>query len=598
MLSSHESVLVAVIGAAFFLIVTGRIPIELTALLALLALAFSGLVTSEQALSGFSSSVVITLIGLFVITKALEETGVIWRIAEKLNSVGKGSEVGLITLFMATGAGLSLIMNNVAAGAVLLPAAVRVARISGVRASKLLLPVSFGTLVGGMTTYLTTANIVMSTLLHERGLEGLGMLDFIPTGGLIVLAGLVYMALIGRRLLPDRESITTTVIPTDLQQTYHLDERMWEVRVLPQSRLANRPLRESEIGETLGLTVLAIWHGRQTTFSPEPEHLVQPGDYLLVLGRKERVDELLKWGTSLHDDDAAQNHMQEFHIDLVEMIIPPRSTAIDQTLTQLALRERFGVTVVALWRGGRSYRTDVGKMTLQVGDAMLVVGQPERLKRLAEDRRFLFFTQDFPTISLRSWRPLITVLITAIVLTIAILDLLSLPLVMLAGAVAMVLTGCLQMQDFYQAVEWKVIFVVAGMLPLSIAVAETGLADRIGSALVNALAGYGPLVMVAGMFSLTVLVTQIIGGQVSALLVGPIAINTALQMQISPQAMAVAVAIACSTAFLTPVAHPVNMLMMGPGSYRSSDFFKVGVGMTIVVLLALTAGMALLWGIR
>jgi di/tricarboxylate transporter len=252
---------------------------------------------------------------------------------------------------------------------------------------------------------------------------------------------------------------------------------------------------------------------------------------------------------------------------------------------------------VALWRGGRSYRTDVGKMTLQVGDAMLVVGQPERLKRLAEDRRFLFFTQDSPPDPLRSRRPLTTMLITAIVLTTAILDLLPLPLVMLAGAVAMVLAGCLQMQDFYQAVEWKVIFVVAGMLPLSIAVAETGLADRIGSALVDGLAGYGPLVMVAGMFSLTVLVTQIIGGQVSALLVGPVAINTALQMQISPQAMAVAVAIACSTAFLTPVAHPVNMLMMGPGSYQSSDFFKVGVGMTVVVLFTLVAGMALFWGI-
>ncbi|HLA42594.1 MAG TPA: SLC13 family permease, partial [Aggregatilineales bacterium] len=263
MLSANEIVLIIIILTTLALIAFSHIAVELIALLILLVLNFSGIIDSGQALSGFSSTIVITLIGLFVITHALEETGVIQWVATKLNRIGGKSEVRLITLFMAAGAMLSLVMNNVAAGAVLLPAVVQVAQVSKVRASKLLIPMSFGTLIGGMATYLTTANIVMSELLRDRGLPGLNMLDFIPTGGLIVIASVVYMVLVGRRLLPERESITQTTTRENLQQTYKLDERMWSVRVSPKSRLANTRLSESKIGEELGLSVLAISHGRQ-----------------------------------------------------------------------------------------------------------------------------------------------------------------------------------------------------------------------------------------------------------------------------------------------------------------------------------------------
>lgn len=593
-----EIALIAIIFATFLLIVSNRFPVELIALLVLLVLNFSGLVTPAEALSGFSSPVVITLIGLFVITKALEDTGVIHWIAARLNSVGGGAEVRLITLFMAAGATMSLVMNNVAAGAVLLPAAIRVAQISHVRVSKLLIPMSFGTLVGGMATYLTTANIVMSGLLQDQGLAGLGMVDFIPTGGLIVLAGLGYMLLIGRRLLPERESITRTVIQTNLQQTYQLDERMWEVRVLPGSRLAHVHLSESGIGETLGLTVLAIWHGRQAVFSPEPDRLIYPGDFLLVLGRRERLDTLLEWGTDLRHDGSVKNHRRDFSVDLVEVIIPPRSNAIGQTLTHMKLRNRFGVTAVAMWREGRSYRTDVGKMPLQVGDALLVVGTPEQVHQLAEDRNFIVPIRGYPSRPFRPHKAAISLAITALVLLIAIFDLWPLPEVMLAGAAAMVLAGCLKMHEFYEAIEWKVIFLIAGILPLSIAMSETGLANRVGAVLVSTLAGSSPLLLIMGMFVLTTLVAQLIGGQVTALLAGPVAINAALHMNVSPQAMSVAVAIGCSTAFLTPIAHPVNILVMAAGGYNFGDFFKVGLGMTVVTLVTLIVGMCLFWGIR
>ncbi len=597
MLTPYEQQVIVVSGVLLLLIFSGRVKIELAALLTLLTLSFTGLVTSQQALAGFSSPVVITLIGLFIITRGLEETGVIHWIGARLNQIGQSAESKLITLFMAAGAALSLIMNNVAAGAVLLPAAVRVAQISQVRVSKLLIPLSFGTLVGGMATYLTTANIVMSGLLQARGLDGLNMGDFIPTGGLIVLAGLVYMLLIGRRLLPEREPLTKAWISSDLQRTYQLEERMWELRIRPDSRIANATLDASAIGAELGLTVLAIARRRRVFFNPTPDQILLPGDVLLVLGRSERVESLIGWGLDLQADGSDASQRYEADIDLVEVIIPPRSSAIGQTLTQMRFRDRFGIHALALWREGRSYRTDVGKMPLQVGDALLVTGSADAIESLADDANYLVPASGRASRPSRPRKAPLALAITAVVLTIAIFELLPLPQMMLAGAVAMAVTGCLTMQEFYEAVEWRVIFLVAGIFPLSIAIAESGLAERVGGLLVGALAGSSPLILIGGMVLVTMLITQVIGGQVTSLLVGPVAINAALQTQISPQAMSVAVAMACSMAFLTPIAHPVNLLMMGPGGYRVADFFRVGVGITLVTLVTMLIGLALFWGL-
>lgn len=597
MLTLNETLLIAIILGMLALIASNRLQADVVAIVVMLTLAVTRLVTPEQMLSGFSSSVVITLMGLFIVTQALEDTGVIWWIAQRINSVGGGSEVRLVLLFMSVGALLSLVMNNVAAGAVLLPAAVRVGQISNVRLSKLLIPMSFGTLVGGMATYLTTANIILSDLLLQQGLDGLGMRDFIPTGGLIVLAGLAYMLLIGRHLLPARESLTQNLIDRQLHQTYQLEERMWEVQILPGSRLAYTELCESAIGEQFGLTVLAIWRGRRAIFSPALDEEILPDDYLLVLGRKERVDELAAWGAVLSREHPTFNHKYDTSVDFTEVIIPPRSSAIGQTLTDLKHRSQFGLTAVAIWREGRSYRTDVGKIPLQVGDALLMVGPANRVQRLADDRNYLVPSSGYSSMPLRPQKGPWALAITVITLIVAIFELLPLPEAMLAGGIAMVITGCLGMEEAYDAIEWKVIFLIAGILPLSIAMTQTGLAGRLGVGVVNLLGDAPPLVLIAGIFLITTLITQVIGGQVTGLVVGPIAITTALQVGISPQAIAVAVAIGCSTAFLTPIAHPVNILMMGPGGYRFGDFVKAGFGMTLVTLLTLLVGMAVFWGV-
>ena len=290
MLSTDEWLLIGVIVTTLALIASGRVRADLVAILVLVALPIIGLVSFQDALAGVSCSVVITLIGLFMITQALEDTGIVAWIAGRLRRVGGGSEVRLVLLFMAAGSTLSLVMNNVAAGAVLLPAAVQVGREFKVSPSKkLLIPLSFGTLVGGMATYFTTANIILSGILRDEGLGRLGMMDFIPTGGLIVLAGLLFMALIGRHMLPEHEAEGPTRTPATLSKSlydqYQLGERLWDACVGAGLALDGVALCDSRIGAELGVMVLAIVRDQQIILNPAPSQVVHAGDRLTIPGR-------------------------------------------------------------------------------------------------------------------------------------------------------------------------------------------------------------------------------------------------------------------------------------------------------------------------
>lgn len=600
MLSSQEWALIGIMAAALVAIASGRVRADLIALLILIVLPIAGIVSPQEAFSGFSRSAVITIIGLFMITQGLEDTGVVWWVAERLRRIGGGSEPRLILLFMAAGAALSLVMNNIAAGAVLLPAAIRVGRDSKVPASKLLIPLSFGTLVGGMATYFTTANIILSSILHDQGQGRLNMMDFLPAGSLIVLASLLFMGLIGRHLLPTRESVGQSVAGYDLARslydTYQLEERLWQVCVPEQSALAGTPLRLSRIGEELGLTVIGIWRNRHMVFNPEPAETIRPGDHLLVLGREERVLQMKRWGVEIvRANDQLPYTPPDYSLGLTEVLIPPRSSVVGKTLSELRFRARYRLTAIALWREGRSFRTDVGKMPLEVGDALLMIGRPGNIGALAKDRDFLILQSEESQQPRLPHKAKWAALITAGVLLLAILEIVSNAEATLIGAVAMALTGCISLDEAYRAIEWRVVFLIAGMLPLSTAMIHTGLAARLGAALVEVAAPFGPLALVTSLFVLTMLVTQAVGGQTAALMVGPVAVTSAVHLGVNPQATAVAVAMACSAAFLTPVAHPVNILMMGPGGYTFGDFFKVGLGMTLVTFLALLVGMYLFW---
>jgi di/tricarboxylate transporter len=599
-LSGPEYYLLFVMGAALALIVSNRLAPDLVALLVLLALGLSGLLTPEQALAGFSSPAVITIIGLFVITGALERTGVIQWLSERLAALSGHTETRLILVLMSAGALLSLVVNNIAAGAVLLPAALRIARGVGVRPSRVLLPLAFGTLVGGMATLFTTANILLSSFLQEQGLRSLTMLDFLLSGGLVMLAGLAYMVLVGRHLLPARESPMHTAQwqehEPDLSATYQLGERLWEVRVLPNAPLVGRSLSESNLGASLGITVLALLRNQddRDVLPPHPDTQIITHDVLLVLGREERVRQLETPTTHVVPSQRDMRAVPIPSWNTAEVIVAPRSPAIGRTLTSLQFRTNSGLTALALWRGQRSYRTDVGSIPLQAGDALLMIGPEEKINVLANESGYIVprIIKAGPPDPRQGQR---AALIAALAIGASIVRLVPTPEAMLAGAAALVLARCISMEDLYSLVEWRIVFLIAGMAPFSVALQETGLAEKINALVLQTFAPFGALGLIAGFAALTFVIVQVLGGQVTALVVGPLAIAAALRADVNPHAMGVAVSIACSASFLTPVAHPVNLLMMNPGSYTPTDFLRVGSGMSVVCFLALLLSMLLFW---
>src|SRR5664279_2436385 len=554
---------------------------------------------ASKAISGFSQPVVITLLALFIVTRCLDRTGVTRLIARRILAFGGQSEMRLIFLFTATTAILSLFMNNLAAGALLLPSAMDVSRRTGIRPSKLLIPVAYGSLLGGSATYFTTANIIASDLLTTASppQAPLHILDFTPTGGLIALVGIAFVAWLGPRLLPNRlpkpEQAMARRTGSELEEVYQLDERLWEVRIPSGSKAVGKTLAQLDLGERLGIAIVAIWHGRQALFAPSPNQVLQSGDILLTVGREERVSQLTSEGFKVGRENT-NGHVSARGVRFVEVVLTPHSNAEGSTLKELEFRKRYGFTAVALLREGRSYRTDVADMKLKPGDALLAVGSQKRLRTLQADPNFVVLEPDVSDQPVDTNQAILSVVI---VLTAIVASILGAPvfLAMLAAALVVFIVGLLPVEEAYRTMEWQAIFLIAGMYSVSIAIVNTGLAALIGQQVVNLVTPFGPLGLAAGAYLLTAALTQIMGGQVTTLVTGPIVISAAIHLNVSPQAVAVAAAIGCSASFITPLAHPVNILMMGPGNYTFSDFFRLGWGLTIVCFVMLLIGMVLFW---
>ena len=551
------------------------------------------------AISGFSQPVVVTLIALFILTQSLTNNGVMIWLGQRLATAGANSESRLVLLYSLGAALLSLLMNNVAVGALLLPSAIQVSRRAHVRPSKLLIPIAFGTALGGMATYFTTANIVLSNLLEiaEPPQAPLGVLSFLGVGGLAAVAGILYLGFFGHRLLPNREPGPEQTLARrgsdELESLYSLGERLWEARLLPNSLYSGRTLKQTRIGERFGLAVIAVWHGRHAVFTPAATEPLQSGDVLLLVGREERIRQLTQLGFQIGREEEG---ISSLGVTLLELILAPHSAYVGKTVKELNLRRKYGFTVVAIMRRGRSFRTDVGDVPLEAGDSILMIGPPERVRDLRVDPDIIIL-EPVPTnrvISRRRALESVSIFLGGILLA-----LLGVPvyLAVLAAAVASIISGLLPIQEAYRAVEWQVIFFIAGMYAASLAMVNSGLAELIGQSVLHIFSGSGAAGLAAASFLLSALLTQVMGSQATAFVAGPIAITAALKLSVDPQAIAVAAAIGCSASFLTPLAHPVNILMMSPGNYRFTDFARVGLGLLIVVFIAVMLGMILFWRI-
>lgn len=579
-----------IIFTAIVLFATEKLRVDVIALLVLISVTLTGLIDPAQAFSGFANPAVITVWAVYIVSGGLFATGIAGILGERILAIAGHSEVRLIAVLMLGAGLLSAFMNNIGATAVLLPAAVGISRRSGIPLSKLLIPLSFASLLGGnMTMIGTPPNVLASSLLTDRGLPALRFFDFTPTGIVVFVTGIVYMVLIGRHLLPARQ-------PQNVQEAYNLREYFSEVRILEQSKLAGKTLAESRLGSDYDLNVVAIIDVDNNRQIPHRDHRFQAGEILVVEGK---LDDLMRAKESLGIAIEAEHKLElsaftsENEVT-IEAVLAPRSRITGKTLRETHFRDRYGFTALAIHRQGRVILERLRDVRLQFGDTLLLRGRKSQLPALQASEDFLVLEPVNYTSHRLNKAPLAGGILL-LVLALTMFANLHISLAMVIGAVLMVLTGCLTMDEAYQSIDWRSIFLIAGMLPLGLAMENTGTARFLAERIVGLVGPLGPLAVLAGIYILASLITEPMSNAAAAVLMVPIGIDAALSLGADPRPFVLAIVIGASTSFLTPVGHQSNILVMEPGGYRFTDYTKVGAPLNVALLIAIMIFLPLFW---
>jgi len=600
--TSDNALMLAILAATILLFVTDRLRVDMVALLLLLALILTGVVTPAEAFSGFSSPAVITVWAIFIVSGGLFHTGVANMIGDRLLKLAGTSEPRLVGWLMTTVGLMSGIMNNVGATAVLMPAVVSISRKARINASRLLMPLTFGSLLGGMLTLIgTPLNILASDALRMAGQAPFRLLDFAPVGGAALVLGTGYMVLLGRRLLPDisrAEALGKMAGPDlDLIDLYRLGERIFRARVPAASPLIGQTLADSGLREDYGLSVIAVERQGETRRALSKNTVIRRGDVLLVEG----IMDNLEWArvAGLLDLQpeigVVDKDLQSEVIAITEAILSPHSRLVGKTLADIQFHEKFQLIVLAILRDGRPRRTGLADLPLRFGDTLLVQGARQNIRILQREPEFVVLGDVVDGLPLRTKKAPLAVSILGVMLISVAAGWLPIAASALLAVILMVITGCLTMDEAYHSIEWKAVFLVAGTLPLGIAMEKTGTAQFLAGLMVDTVGDMGPMAMIAGFYILTNLLTQFMASPATVVLIAPIAIGAAAQIGSPPHALLMAVATAASAGVLTPVAHQSNILVMGPGGYRFGDYFKVGFILDLLVFAAVLLIVPLLW---
>lgn len=594
--------LVILIGAVA-LFVTEKLRADLVALVVLLALALSGLLTPEESLSGFSHSAVITVIAVFIVSEGLFETGVAQSIGRYVTRIAGRSETRLTVTIMLAVAGLSAVMDNVGGTAVLLPVVVGLARQNDIRPSKLLIPLSFGALQGGLLTLIgRPSNIIVSDAAQKSTGEPFGFFGFTIIGLILLIAGVLYMLLVGRRLLPERavEDKLEAMLAAQRKalEQYHLGERLFEVRVPPKSPLVNLTIEECRLGRTMELNVVGIVRNGDSILNPGPEQRLAADDLLIVQGKLPEVMRL-RWARGVEVEQEI-THLQLEDVlspdyPLVEAVLTRKSSLIGQTLRDVNFRREYGVSVLAIWRGGRPYRTALGNIPLRFGDTLLLQGAQPNIHMLGRHPDLLVLGNERETGGIRTQRAPLAALILLLMIGLVGLDVVPVAIGSFLAAVLMVLAGCLTIDDAYIAINWQSVFLMAGMLPLGLALEKTGTAAYLAERVIGLTGGLGPQGVLAGIFLFNLIASQLMSSVAAAALIAPIAVSTAQTAGLDPRAFLVAIAVGGSFAFMTPISHQANILVMGPGGYRFTDYARVGIPMAVLMCIISIVLLPMLW---
>jgi di/tricarboxylate transporter len=586
---SVEILLVLLITAgAVYLFVTEKFRADLVALMVLGALVVVGLfrhlvgwirpdhwITPEEGISGFSNPATITVAAMFVLSAGLQKTGAVAVAAKLLKRLIERPTILLLVMMVAVGS-VSAFINNTAAVAVFMPLVLAACAGGKLSPSKLLIPLSFASQFGGVCTLIgTSTNLLVSSISERAGMGAFRMFEFAPLGLLMLGTGTVYLLVVSRWLLPDRRG-------TELTENYQLGNYITELRVNPESPLVGKTLAGAEFGRKQELTVLEILRGGVKLFAPTHEP-VQPNDLLLVRGgARELIEAKTAWKLELEPEFRLKDEALETKdLQLAEVIVASGSSMIGRTLAEVQFHRHYHAVVLGIQGRTQMIREKLNQVRLEFGDALLVLGPKAELARLRGDGNFLMLDQVEEPALRRAKIPIALGIIAAVV-ALATFNIMPILVSAILGCIALVVTRCLTLEDAYAAIDWKVIFLLAGVLPLGLALEKSGAAQLMAEITLRPAGAFGPLVVLAVLYLLTAILTEFMSNNATAVLMAPIAISTAAAIGVDAKPLLMAVCFAASTSFATPVGYQTNTMVFHPGGYRYADFLRIGVPLNLI----------------
>jgi di/tricarboxylate transporter len=582
--------LLSIIGVSLALFSLERLPADIVALGILLTIVLTGLLPASEAFAGFGSDAVMMILGLFILTAALVRTGVVDMAGRAILHRTGDNPHRLLAVIMIASATLSALMSNTATTAFFVPITIGLARKARISVSKLLMPLAFSAILASSVTLVSSStNIVISGLMSRYDMRPMGMFELTLVGIPVAVVGLIYMFLVGRRLIPDRGGLDESA------EEYGIRPYLTEVLILPHSPLAGKTLAESGLGRDLDLTVLRVVRAKRHYLAPQANLRLEEGDVLLVQGQR---DEVLRIKDAVGIDIKADvklsvPDLQTEDMRLVEAILLRRSPLIGRTLKQVGFRERYGLQVLGVNRRGKAILRKISQISFRTGDQLLIQGHRTNIAVLDENNTFrVIGTVDYKRPNLQ--RAPAAIAIFAGALVVAAVDMLSLPVAVLLGALVAFLTRCITPDEAYREVEWKALIVIGCMLAVGSAMEHTGTARFLAAEIVGFIGHAHPAWLLTAFFALTLLLTQPMSNQAAAVVVVPVAIQTAFQLDLNPRTFAIMIAVAASCSYLTPL-EPSCLMVYGPGRYRFVDFLKVGSLLTVLIYVLAIVLVPLAW---
>ena len=581
----------AVIFGAIVLFIMDKLSVDLIALLIMGSLVVLGVISPVEGMAGFSNPATMTVAFMFVISAAILKTGSLQFVASQLTKTFRNHYQRGVVLLMLMVSAVSAFINNTPVVAVMIPVTIQIAKNSNRAASKLLIPVSYASIFGGMCTLIgTSTNILVSGIAEQNGMVPFKMFDFAPMGLVFVAVGSLFMIFIGQRLLPSRS------VNNEDELEDSLIDYLAEIEILENSELANKVILSSPLVKELEMEILELRRGNTSMNLPHGDKTLLVGDILKVrcnVSKMKQLKDQLKVKimpfASVDDDDLEEITGKS---SFVELVIPTDSALEGKTLREFDFRRRYRAAPLAIRHREEILRDKLQDVRLRAGDVILVEMKThfmDQWKSNTRDQNIPFIIlseQGILNFDRRSFFIVISVVVA--VVTLASTGLLPIVISTLLGVCALVLTGCLNMKEVYRSIQWPIVFLLAGALSLGVAMQNSGLAQAIASTIVNNLSEFGPIAILSGIYLFTSLMTETMSNNATAALVAPLAIATAHQLEVSPVPFVMAVMFAASASFMTPIGYQTNTMIYSAGGYKFKDFIKVGVWLNLLFWILAT----------